>query len=125
MNPIVELATQILPSIFPDAQIHPYRIPEKYQTLEQLPIIKTESITESNGSYGSDRYGSRTYQVQVMAFLDINETDIENFNDVIDRCLEEKGYSLSYAENHPHPEFENVQVIIRHYQVTKLKERGN
>ncbi|MDT2660701.1 hypothetical protein P7E02_12535 [Enterococcus hulanensis] len=125
MNPIVELAKQILPSIFPDAQIYPYRIPQKYQTLEELPIIKTENVTESNGSYGSDRYGSRTYQVQVMAFLDINETDIEAFKDVLDRGLEEKHYSLSYAEDHPHQEFEHIQVIVRQYQVTKLKERGN
>lgn len=125
MNPVVELATSILPRIFPDAKSYPYRIPTKYQTLEEVPIIKTENVTESNGSYGSDRYGSRTYRVQVMAFLDINETDIEAFNDVLDRGLEEKDYSLSYAADHPHQEFENIQVIVRQYLVTKLKERGN
>ena len=125
MNPVVELATSILPGIFPDAKAYPYRIPAKYQTLEEVPIIKTENITESNGSYGSDRYGSRTYRVQVMAFLDINETDIETFNDALDRGLEEKDYSLSYADDHPHQEFENIQVIVRQYLVTKLKERGN
>lgn len=125
MNPVVELATSILPRLHPEAKCYPYRIPAKYQTLEELPIIKTENVSESNGSYGSDRYGSRSYRVQVMAFLDINETDIEAFNDVLDRGLEEKHYSLSYAEDHPHQEFEHIQVIVRQYQVTKLKERGN
>lgn len=125
MNPVVELATSILPGIFPEAKSYPYRIPAKYQTLEELPIIKAETITESNGSYGSDRYGSRSYRVQVMAFLDINETDIEAFNDALDRGLEEKDYSLSYADGHPHQDFEHIQVIVRQYQTTKLKERGN
>ncbi|MEY8498912.1 hypothetical protein [Enterococcus avium] len=125
MNPIVELATNIIPRLFPEAKTYPYRIPEKYQTLKELPIIKIENITESNGSYGSDKYGSRTYKVQVMAFLDINETDIEAFNDVLDRGLEEKDYFLSYADDRSHQDFVNIQVITRQYQITKLKERGN
>lgn len=125
MSPIVELTSEILPTIFPAGNIFAYRLHEDYEKLTKLPTIKVENVSESNGSYGSDRYGSRTYHVQVMAFLAINETDIEAFNDTLDRGLEEKDYSLSYAEDHPHQEFENVQVIVRQYQVTKLKERGN
>lgn len=125
MNPVVELATQILPEIFPEARTYPYRIPENYQTLEELPIIKIEGVTQKNESYGSDSYGARTYHIQAMVFLDINETDIEEFSDRMDRSLEKNNYSLSYAEDHPHQIFENVQVIVRHYTTTKLEERGN
>lgn len=124
MTPVVELKTRVLPSLFLDANIFAYRIPENYQKLDTLPILKVEGVNEINESYGSDQYGARSYRVQVMAFLDIETTDIEGFNDVIDRGLEAEGYVLVYADDRPHEQFENVQVITRQYAVTKTKERG-
>lgn len=124
MTPVVELKTRVLPSLFSDANIFAYRIPENYQKLDTLPILKVEGVNEINESYGSDQYGARSYRVQVMAFLDIETTDIEVFNDVIDRGLEAEGYVLVYADDRPHEQFENVQVITRQYAVTKTKERG-
>lgn len=124
MTPAVDLKVTILPKLFPNAQIFAYRIPENYQKLEMLPMIKVEGVNEVNESYGSDRYGARSYRVQVMAFLDIEETDIEAFNDVLDRGLEVEGYTLAYADDRPHDQYENVQVITRQYNVVKLKERG-
>lgn len=124
MTPAVDLKVTILPELFPDAQIFAYRIPENYQKLEMLPILKVEGVNEINESYGSDQYGARSYRVQVMAFLDIETTDIEGFNDVIDRGLEAEGYVLVYADDRPHDQYENVQVITRQYNVVKIKERG-
>lgn len=124
MTPAVDLKITILPELFPNAKIFAYRIPEDYQKLETLPIIKVEGVNEINESYGSDQYGARSYRVQVMAFLDIEETDIEDFNDVLDRGLEAKGYTLAYADDRPHDQYENVQVITRQYNVVKIKERG-
>lgn len=124
MTPVVELKTRVLPSLFSNANIFAYRIPENYQKLDTLPILKVEGVNEINESYGSDKYGARSYRVQVMAFLDIETTDIEGFNDVIDRGLEAEGYVLVYADDRPHEQFENVQVITRQYAVTKTKERG-
>lgn len=123
MTPAVDLKVTILPELFPDAQIFAYRIPENYQKLEMLPILKVEGVNEINESYGSDQYGARSYRVQVMAFLDIETTDIESFNDVIDRGLEAEGYVLVYADDRPHDQYENVQVITRQYNVVKIKER--
>lgn len=122
MNPIVELTTGILPTIFPDANIFAYRLQDDYQKLTKLPIIKVENVNESNTGYGSNRYSSRNYQIQVMAFLDIQKQDIEQFNDQLDRGVEKHGFFLQYADDRPHEEFKHIQVITRQYSHTKIKD---
>lgn len=124
MTPVVDLKVNILPMVFPRANIFAYRVPENYQKLDDLPILKIEGVNENNTSYGSNSYGARSYRVQVMAFLDINETDIEEFNDLIDRGLEKQGYTLVYADDRPHDQYDHVQIITRQYNVVKIKERG-
>ncbi|MGM0240241.1 hypothetical protein [Enterococcus sp. AZ103] len=121
MNPVVKLTGEVLPNIFPTANIFAYRVQDDYEKLSKLPIIKVENVNESNIGYGSNRYSSRNYLIQVMAFLDIQKQDIEQFNDLLDRGVEEYGFFLQYADNRPHEEFKHVQVITRQYSYTKLK----
>ncbi|MBV7391053.1 hypothetical protein KUA55_10200 [Enterococcus sp. ALS3] len=121
MNPVVKLTGEILPTIFPTANIFAYRLQDDYEKLSKLPIMKVENVNESNTGYGSNRYSSRSYLIQVMVFLDIQKQDIEKFNDLLDRGVEEHGFFLQYADNRPHEEFKHVQVITRQYSYTKLK----
>jgi len=121
MNPVVELAFEVIQPTFPDASVFAYRIEEDYQKLSKLPVIKVESVNDTNTSYGSNRYLARGYRIQVMAFIDINVTDIEEFKDKLDRSAEKARFFQAYAEDYSHDEIENVHVILRQYTCIRRK----
>lgn len=124
MTPVAEVAVNILPKIFPEIDSNlffPYTVPEKYQSLDQVPYFKIENVGETNGTHGSDKYHSRSYRIQVMAFIDLGKTDIEELNDKLDRGMEEADFFQIYGEDRPHSENENIHVLIRQYTHTRRK----
>lgn len=124
MNPVTEVTTEILPSIFQeltDAPFFPRIVPEKYQSLENTPFFKVESVNDKNGSYGSDRYNSRTYKIQIMIFIDLNVTDIEELIDRLDRGLESHEYQQIYGDDRPHSDNDKIQVVTRQYTIFRRK----
>lgn len=124
MSPTAEVATIILPTLFPELDsehFFSYSIPEMYQSFDVLPIFKVETVGEVNSDYGSDVYHARMYKVQVMVFIDINKTDIEATNDIMDRGMEENGYTQTYGEDRPHSENPSVHILIRQYTHSRRK----
>lgn len=121
MNPIVEVANEIIEKKMPGVLSFPYKIPEDYQKLKKLPLCKVETVLNRNIGYGSNLYHGRKYHVQVMSFIDINKTDIESFIDELDRLLEKHGYRQIYGEDRPHEKLENVHVLTRQYTTTRRK----
>lgn len=124
MTPTAEIAVSLLPTIFPELKEEPffaYSIPEEYQQLKKLPLFKVSSIGETNGSFGSDQYNSRTYRIQIMVFINIESTDVEQLNDLLDRGLEKNGFIQVYGEDWPHTENEKIHILIRQYTHTRRK----
>lgn len=124
MTPTAEIAVSLLPTIFPELKGEPffaYNIPEEYQQLKKLPLFKVSSVGETNGSFGSDQYNSRTYRIQIMVFINIESTDIEQLNDLLDRGLEKHGFIQVYGEDRPHTENEKIHILIRQYTHTRRK----
>lgn len=120
MNPVIDL-TNIIAKLYPDAQVFAYQVPENYQKMNKLPLIKTEAVSETNDGYGSDKYRQRRYLVQVMAFLDIKKTEIESFKDEVDRVLEANEFYLSYADEYIDGTYPDVLVLTRQYAITRRK----
>lgn len=124
MTPVAEVAVEILPRIFPEIDpnlFFPYLVPERYQSFEEVPFFKIENAGETNGSHGSDKYHSRSYRIQVMAFIDIEKTDIEELNDKLDRGMEEAEFFQVYGEDRPHSENKKMHILIRQYTHTRRK----
>ena len=124
MTPIAEVATSILPKIFPKLKkepFFPYTVPERYQSFKEVPYFKIESISDRNGSHGSDKYNSRSYRLQVMAFIDLEKTDIEELTDTLDRGMENHGFVQTYGEDQPHSENKKIHVVIRQYITSRRK----
>lgn len=124
MTPTAEVVTKYLPTIFPELQDEPffaYTIPEEYQQFNYLPFFKVTTVGETNGDFGSDKYNSRTYRIQIMVFIDIEVTDIEYLNDSLDRGLEKNDFVQVYGEDNPHTENKKIHVLIRQYTHTRRK----
>ncbi|MEC6747334.1 hypothetical protein VXN63_02185 [Marinilactibacillus sp. XAAS-LB27] len=124
MTPVAEVAVEVLPKIFPELKDEPffsYTVPTMYKSLEEVPYFKVESVGDTNGSYGSNRYHSRSYRLQVMAFIDLSVTDIEETVDRLDRGMESFDYYQVYGEDRSHSENEEIQVLIRQYTTTRRK----
>lgn len=122
MNPIVEVAVDIIEENMTGVMSFPYKIPPDYQKLKELPICKVETVLNKNIGYGSNRYHGRKYHIQIMSFIDINVTDIESFIDELDRLLETNGYRQIYGDDRPHEKLENVHVLTRQYTTTRRKD---
>ncbi|MCH4175890.1 MAG: hypothetical protein LKF43_00185 [Streptococcaceae bacterium] len=124
MTPVAEVCSECLPKIFPEINedlFFPYKIPVDFLSFSKLPFFKVENVNESNSSFGSDKYNSRNYRLQVMVFINPLITDIEQMNDKIDRGLEKYGYVQVYGEDRPHSENENIHILIRQYTHTRRK----
>lgn len=124
MSPVAEVAVTILPKTFPDFDpgvFFPYSVTEDYKLNDKLPYFKVESVGDTNGSFGSNQYNSRSYRVQVMAFIDIHKTDIEAMIDQLDRGMESFDYVQTYGEDRPHSENDKVHLLIRQYKTTRRK----
>ncbi|API89434.1 hypothetical protein BKP56_09285 [Marinilactibacillus sp. 15R] len=124
MTPVAEVAVEILPKIFPelvDSPFFGYIVPDRYKSLEEVPYFKIESVGDTNGSHGSNKYHTRSYRIQVMAFIDLNKTDIEDITDRLDRGLETADFFQVYGEDRPHSENEKIQVLTRQYTTTRRK----
>ncbi|MBL1224791.1 hypothetical protein [Enterococcus sp. BWR-S5] len=124
MTPVAEVATVILPMLFPELKkepFFPYTVPERYQSFKEVPYFKIESISDQNTAHGSDKYHSRSYRLQVMAFIDLEKTDIEELTDTLDRGMEESGFIQTYGEDKPHTENKKIHVVIRQYITSRRK----
>lgn len=120
MNPVIDL-TNIISGLYPDSLTYTYKVPEDDQKMNKLPLIKIEAVNDVNESYGSDKYRKRRYNVQVMAFLNIEKTEIEGFKDILDRELESNEFYLTYADEYMDEDYENVIVLTRQYTTTRRK----
>lgn len=95
-------------------------VPEDYQKLEKLPLIRVVEVNAYYSNRASNTAQTMTFNVQV----DIWTNDLEQANDLyfkIDELMKENAWSCQYSEITNDSDLKNCNRIIKRYEAIRFK----